>query len=170
MKAIPLSLHCIHALKTPIIGRIITTFFEVLKKLMAKFKHTSVVNFALGHEKGTITMVMPESNGMIRTGLPHIAESEEEKKQHKTHEVEIVKGSELLNDIERIDYIKCDIEGYEVYFSVETPPIDLVRELSAPITSIKVSVTSDTVYYWKVIVIDEEGNKSDTGIYTFKVL
>ncbi|WP_282112629.1 hypothetical protein [Maribacter stanieri] len=63
-----------------------------------------------------------------------------------------------------------DIEGYEVYFSVETPPIDLVRELSAPITSIKVSVTSDTVYYWKVIVIDEEGNKSDTGIYTFKVL
>ena len=63
-----------------------------------------------------------------------------------------------------------DIASYEVYFSVETPPITLIRELSSPVTSIKVSVTSDTVYYWRVVVIDEEGNKSDTGVFTFKVL
>lgn len=63
-----------------------------------------------------------------------------------------------------------DIVGFEVYFSVETPPIDLIRELSSTETSVKVSVTSDTVYYWKVIVIDEEGNRSDTGVYSFKVL
>ncbi|WP_300021603.1 hypothetical protein [uncultured Maribacter sp.] len=63
-----------------------------------------------------------------------------------------------------------DIVGFEVYFSVETPPIDLIRELSSTETSVKVSVTTDTVYYWKVIVIDEEGNRSDTGVYSFKVL
>ncbi|WP_405410953.1 hypothetical protein [Maribacter sp. Asnod1-A12] len=63
-----------------------------------------------------------------------------------------------------------DINGYEVYFSVETPPIDLIREVTSSVTSVKVSVTSDTVYYWKIVVIDEEGNKSDSGIYTFKVL
>jgi len=63
-----------------------------------------------------------------------------------------------------------DIVNYEVYFSVETPPIDLIRRVSSQVTSINVSVTSNMVYYWKVIVIDEEGNKSDTGIYTFKVL
>ncbi len=89
-------------------------FFDVLSSFMKKYKHAKVVNYALGDESGTITMVMPESNGMIRTGLPHIAESEEEKKQHKTHEVEIVKGSELLSSFDKIDYIKCDIEGYEL--------------------------------------------------------
>ena len=89
-------------------------FFDALSSLLARYKHAKVVNYALGNERGSITMVLPESNGMIRTGLPHIAESEEEKKQHKTHEVEIVKGSSLLSDFEKIDYIKCDIEGYEV--------------------------------------------------------
>lgn len=89
-------------------------FFEVLSSLLSKYKHVKVVNYALGNEIGSIVMVLPESNGMIRTGLPHIAESDEEKKQHKTHEVEIVKGSSLLSDFEKIDYIKCDIEGYEV--------------------------------------------------------
>jgi len=63
-----------------------------------------------------------------------------------------------------------DITGYEVYFSVETPPIDLIRSLSSEVTSVKVSVSSDTVYYWRIIVTDEEGNRSDTGIYSFKVL
>ena len=89
-------------------------FYDVLSSFMKKFKHAKVVNYALGNETGTITMVLPESNGMIRTGLPHIAESEEEKKAHKTHDVEIVKGSELLGNLSKIDYIKCDIEGYEV--------------------------------------------------------
>ncbi|WP_321826368.1 hypothetical protein [Maribacter dokdonensis] len=63
-----------------------------------------------------------------------------------------------------------DITGYEVYFSVETPPIDLIRTLSSDVTNIKVSVSSDTVYYWRVIVIDAEGNRSNTGVYSFKVL
>jgi len=63
-----------------------------------------------------------------------------------------------------------DIVSYEVYYSVETTPIDLVRTLQPNVTSIKVSVTADTVYYWKVVVIDAEGNKSDSGIYNFKVL
>lgn len=63
-----------------------------------------------------------------------------------------------------------DIVSYEVYFSVETPPTDLIRTLQPTTNSIKVSVTSDTVYYWSVVVVDSEGNKSNSGIYNFKVL
>ncbi|MDO1513269.1 hypothetical protein Q2T41_11435 [Maribacter confluentis] len=63
-----------------------------------------------------------------------------------------------------------DIVNYEVYFSVETPPTDLIRSLQPSVNSIKVSVASDTVYYWSVVVIDAEGNKSNSGIYNFKVL
>lgn len=98
-------------------------FFDVLDHFMRKFKHSTRYNVALGKEEGTITMVLPKSNGMIRTGLPHIAESEEEKKQHDTREVKIVKGSELLSNLERLDYIKCDIEGYELNVFRELLPI-----------------------------------------------
>lgn len=98
-------------------------FFDVLDHFMKKFPNSQRYNVALGTEKGTITMVLPKSNGMIRTGLPHIAESEEEKKQHDTREVEIIKGSELLSDLARLDYIKCDIEGYELNVFKEIKPI-----------------------------------------------
>ena len=60
---------------------------------------------------------------MIRTGLPHIAESEEEKQLHATQEVKIVKGSNLLADLKKIDYIKCDIEGYELNVFQEIKPL-----------------------------------------------
>jgi FkbM family methyltransferase len=89
-------------------------FFEVLDHFMKRYPNSERHNVALGKEEGSITMVLPKSNGMIRTGLPHIAESEEEKKQHDTKEVRIVRGSELLGQLEKIDYIKCDIEGYEL--------------------------------------------------------
>ena len=101
----------------------VPVFFETLSFFMKKFPHASLFNVALGTEKGTITMVLPESNGMIRTGLPHIAESEEEKSQHTTQDVEIVKGSELLSDLNTLDYIKCDIEGYELIVFQEIKPI-----------------------------------------------
>ena len=91
----------------------IPVFYETLTYFMKKYSHATLHNVALGSEEGSITMVMPASNGMIRTGLPHIAESEEEKKQHATQEVRIVKGSELLGHLKKLDYIKCDIEGYE---------------------------------------------------------
>lgn len=63
-----------------------------------------------------------------------------------------------------------DITGYEVYFSVETTPTTLLRSLSAGTTTIKTSVSSGTVYYWSVVVIDAEGNRSNSGVYSFKVL
>lgn len=101
----------------------VPVFFDTLSYFMKKFPHVTLHNVALGTEEGTITMVMPESNGMIRTGLPHIAETEEEKTQHVTQEVKIVKGSELLGNLDRLNYIKCDIEGYELNVFQEIKPI-----------------------------------------------
>lgn len=88
-------------------------FYSVLKQFLGGFKNVEIHNVALGKEEGTITMVMPESDGFIRTGLPHIASSEEEKKQHKTQEVQIAKAATFFDNLAKIDYIKCDIEGYE---------------------------------------------------------
>lgn len=63
-----------------------------------------------------------------------------------------------------------DIVEYEVYFSIETSPEDLVNTLSNTANSIKVSVSSNMVYYWKIVTRDGEGNSSQSGIYSFKVL
>lgn len=67
-------------------------------------------------------------------------------------------GSDIDNDIIR----------YDIYFSISNPPEDLVSSQLVN-TNFKVSVVSDTVYYWKIITEDSEGNKSDSGIYEFKV-
>ncbi|MFN5635275.1 MAG: FkbM family methyltransferase [Flavobacteriia bacterium] len=111
-------------------------FFDILDSFMKRYSHSVRYNVALGIEEGTITMVLPKSNGMIRTGLPHIAESDEEQKQHDTKEVKIVKGSELLSNLDRIDYIKCDIEGYELNVFKE---ISLLIDRHKPIVQIEIA-------------------------------
>ncbi|TFG72205.1 MAG: hypothetical protein E4H26_11355 [Flavobacteriales bacterium] len=63
-----------------------------------------------------------------------------------------------------------DIVGYEVYFSVETPPETLIASPTEGTKRQKVTVSANTVYYWKVITKDSEGNTSDSGIFNFKVL
>ena len=98
-------------------------FYNTLTYFLGKNQNVEIHNVALGKEEGTITMVMPESDGFIRTGLPHIAHSEEEKKMHKTQDVKIVKASEFIGEIPKINYIKCDIEGYEGIVFEEIKPI-----------------------------------------------
>ena len=66
--------------------------------------------------------------------------------------------------------IENDINGYELYFSTTTPPETLIASPSLNENSEKVSATSNTTYYWKVITKDSEGNSSDSGIFTFIVL
>jgi len=61
-----------------------------------------------------------------------------------------------------------DLAGYEVYFSSENPPVTLIASPSANTTTAKVSVESNTVYYWKVVTKDGEGNTSDSGIFDFR--
>ncbi len=65
--------------------------------------------------------------------------------------------------------IDNDIAGYDLYFSTETPPATLINTLASGSSKEKVSVSSKTVYYWKVVTKDENGNSSDSGIFSFKV-
>jgi hypothetical protein len=62
-----------------------------------------------------------------------------------------------------------DIVSYELYFSVEKPPTSLIATITTGTMNRSVTVESDTVYYWKVITIDSEGNTSDSGVFDFKV-
>lgn len=152
-------------------------FYEVLSKFMARYSHAKVINCALGQEEGTITMVLPESNGMIRTGLPHVAESEEEKQLHKTHEVPVVKGSKLLGELKKIDYIKCDIEGYEAVVFDEIRPVIAAQK---PIIQIEIDPKNEAhmLHYFQELgyvqygvsnfkIVKESGKQNEQGDYLF---
>lgn len=152
-------------------------FFEVLDHFMKRYTNSERHNVALGKEEGSITMVLPKSNGMIRTGLPHIAESEEEKKKHDTKEVRIVRGSELLGQLEKIDYIKCDIEGYELNVFEE---LQALIEKHQPYLQIEIDAKNvdqmlelmKKMGYKQYGIADfkligEEGQQKETGDYFF---
>ena len=86
-------------------------------------------------------------------------------------------GSSVLKDINNeIELhwngadLDDDITGYDVYFSSENPPESLVLSSSPSAASTKVTVNTDTVYYWKVITKDSAGNTSDSGIFEFRAI
>lgn len=70
------------------------------------------------------------------------------------------KGSDVDNDI----------FGYDIYFSSENPPEILISSEAPGIQNTKVSVVANTIYYWKVVTEDVEGNTSDSGVFEFKTL
>ena len=78
-------------------------------------------------------------------------------------------NNEILLEWEGSD-IDNDIESYEIYFSTENPPETLIETLNANAGSQRVSVDADTIYYWRIVTTDAEGNTSDTGTLDFRVL
>jgi hypothetical protein len=66
--------------------------------------------------------------------------------------------------------VENNIDGYEVYFSTTSPPDVLIASPTSAVNTVKVSVVTNTTYYWKIITKDSDGNSSDSGIYSFKAL
>lgn len=155
----------------------VPSFYQTLTYFLGNYSNVTIHNVALGTEAGKLEMVMPESDGMIRTGLPHIARNEEEKKRHKTVEVSIVRGSELLAPLSKIDYIKCDIEGYEWTVFQE---IKLVIEKHRPVIQIEIAKENELnmLAYFRSLgylqyglvnfqLVKEDGNQKEEGDFLF---
>ncbi len=66
--------------------------------------------------------------------------------------------------------VEDDIETFELYFSEQNPPESLLISTDATTQQASAMVTSGTIYYWKVITTDSEGNVSDSGVFDFKTL
>lgn len=65
--------------------------------------------------------------------------------------------------------VEGDIETFEVYFSENNPPETLLITTDSQTMETVGNVVSGQIYYWKVVTIDAEGNKSDSGVFDFKV-
>jgi len=60
-----------------------------------------------------------------------------------------------------------DISSYQVLLDEANPPVTEVGNTSS--NSLEVTVTSEKIYYWKVMTNDAVGNTSDSEIFQFKV-
>src|ERR1043165_371689 len=119
-------------------------FFETLEWALRKKKNCRIYNYALGLENKNIEMVLPKMNGHFRTGLAHVAEGNPDKAVNLSFQTEMVKGSSLLKDIPKINYIKCDIEGYE---EIVLPELKEIIEKQKPILQIETWGTHKTVVF-----------------------
>jgi FkbM family methyltransferase len=81
-----------------------------------KYPNIQLYPYALGLEEKNIELVSSPHVGYLSTGLPHVFNSEKDGKienQEFRFEAQMKIPSVLFNDLERIDYIKCDVEGFE---------------------------------------------------------
>ncbi|MEW7290841.1 hypothetical protein [Aquimarina sp. 2304DJ70-9] len=76
-------------------------------------------------------------------------------------------ASEIILDWEGND-VDDDIVGYDVYFDTSREPEIVSSNLEESMFS--VSITSNTIYYWKITTKDSRGNTSESGVFQFKVL
>lgn len=68
--------------------------------------------YALGGQNTRIQMGTPERDGLLHHGMTKIVSSAPES-YAVTYEVEMKIPDELFINLNRLDFIKCDVEGYE---------------------------------------------------------
>ena len=111
-------------------------FFDTLKWGLRHYNNCTFYNNALGLENKPIQLSVPKKYGYFRTGLAHISDKPLKKNENYIFNCQMVKGSELLKDINRIDYIKCDIEGYEIFV---IPELHTIFEKFKPVLQIEIN-------------------------------
>ncbi len=71
---------------------------------------------ALGAENKKITMGTPTINGVFRHGLTKVLLGDnKEESNMQTYETDMRIPDELFAPLVKIDFIKCDVEGYEIH-------------------------------------------------------
>jgi FkbM family methyltransferase len=93
----------------------IALFQNIFTKNIQAFNCTNITlhPVALGGKKGSITMGTPMIDGVFRHGLTHVVESDENTEDMHTYTVNMCTPEELFLSMNRLDFIKCDVEGYE---------------------------------------------------------
>lgn len=84
---------------------------EILKKNLAGASNIIVLPYALGDKESVEYMGIP-GDQPYRHGLTRII-SDTEKDDKRKLRVKVKTPSSLFSNLDRVDYIKCDIEGYE---------------------------------------------------------
>ncbi|MDD3739953.1 MAG: FkbM family methyltransferase [Bacteroidales bacterium] len=77
-----------------------------------KFKNLTLFPFALGEKDSHVEMGTPMINGILHHGMTKII-TKNDSGFNKTFTVEMKNPENLFSEIQKIDFIKIDVEGYE---------------------------------------------------------
>jgi FkbM family methyltransferase len=96
---------------------------RVLQRNLRGRRNVEIIPYALGRENRSVVMVNDSERlaGYLGSGRNRVAENDE--RDGELFEVEMRRGSELFAELERLDFIKCDIEGYEGIVIPEMAPV-----------------------------------------------
>ncbi len=68
--------------------------------------------YALGGQNTRIQMGTPERDGLLHHGMTKVTTSADEK-YARTYNVDMKVPDELFGNLNRLDFVKCDVEGFE---------------------------------------------------------
>lgn len=95
----------------------------VLRRNVSRCRNVEILPYALGEEEKTIRMANDSARetGYLGTGRNFVNDD------RRAADVECTapmrRGSELFGGLPRLDFIKCDIEGYELHVMREIRPL-----------------------------------------------
>jgi FkbM family methyltransferase len=109
-------------------------FQTILHRNLKKTNSSNVelLPYALGEKEEKIKMGMPEREGVIHHGMTKVADSSSES-YVEYFEAEMKIPNYLFADIPKINFIKCDVEGYETH--VFSNMIDILKKHSPVVQS-----------------------------------
>lgn len=114
----------------------VTLFRKILKINTSGFKNTTIISYALGKEDNkSIVMGIPKSNKYLRHGLTRVLDANENESFEFTFNEKMMTPATLFGKLERCDYIKCDVEGYEIHI---IPQLEFLLKPFKPIIQIEI--------------------------------
>lgn len=90
---------------------------EVLLKNIGSAKNVTIYPYAIGADNKIIVMknAVEETSGTIATGSFYVSDVQAEEVFGKGgYTAEMRSGKELFSQLKKCDYLKCDVEGFEV--------------------------------------------------------
>lgn len=117
---------------------------DILKINISNKKNVVLIPYALGTESKTIQMGIP-SGDIYRHGLTRVIRDGEQSSAYgKTFDVEMKTPDEAFANLPAPDYIKCDIEGYEIPV---IPTMAKIIEKGMPIVQIETVGDNKTIIF-----------------------
>ena len=116
----------------------ILAYNKIFNEKAKKYKNITLYPYALGEEEKNVELVSSPQIGFLSTGLPHIYDPQRDGKvenQEFKFEAQMKRPSLLFGNLDRVDYIKCDIEGYE--YIVLSDMVEIIRKYK-PIVQVEV--------------------------------
>ena len=141
-------------------------FNKIFREKAKKYPNIILYSCALGSEEKPIELVSSPLSGYLRTGLLHVYDSKKDGKRERHEfifESQMKNPSVLFNDLEKIDYIKCDTEGFE--YIVLSEMKEIIRKHKP---NVQVGVDSDNEE--KIIALFNELGYSPYKLHKSKLV